>query len=160
MAIIRCGGSRAKLLRQAWVVRRSDGRALRVTVSGGCPRTDRNRVGVVNQGGALTTALLPAGHPTAARICRYAGANGKPFTLRESTALAGAAAAQLAAKVAAISLAHDSSNPVRFCPMADWAAAVIAFSFPGRSDIDLWVRTNGCTTVSNGWIMADGDPLA
>lgn len=136
------------------------GPTLRVTVSGACPRTDRDMVGVANQGRALDTALLPAGQPTAGRVCGYAGGNGKAFSLLTSASLESGPAADLARKVSAINVAHDSGNPVWSCGMDDGAAAVIAFSYSGRPDVDLWVKTNGCSTISNGWIVADGDPLA
>ena len=132
----------------------------RVTVTGGCPGTDRGVEGVANKGRALDTALLPAGPPTAALVCRYAGANGKSFSLLASEPMTPASTAQLVAGVRAISFAHDASNPLHSCPMDDGAAAIIAFSFAGRPDVDLWVRTNGCSTTTNGWIVADGDPLA
>ena len=135
------------------------GPTLRVTVGGRCPATDKGFSGASNRGAALDTALLPTGRPMAALICRYAGGNGKPFSLLESTPLTGGSAAELATRVSTITLAHDASNPVYSCPMDDWAAAVIAFSYSGRPDIDLWVRTDGCTSISNGWIVAAGDPL-
>jgi hypothetical protein len=40
------------------------------------------------------------------------------------------------------------------CPFDDGAAEVIALSYPGRADIDLWVALTGCAFVSNGFIRA------
>jgi hypothetical protein len=34
------------------------------------------------------------------------------------------------------------------------SAELIALSYPGRPDVDLWVRLNGCGGVSNGYIFA------
>jgi hypothetical protein len=43
---------------------------------------------------------------------------------------------------------------VTHCPMDDGAAEVIALSYRGRPDVDLWVPLNGCGGISNGYIMA------
>lgn len=38
------------------------------------------------------------------------------------------------------------------CPAAFGTAVVVALSYPGRPDVDLWSETSGCRSVSNGHI--------
>jgi hypothetical protein len=132
------------------------GQRLRLTVRGGCPADDKRMVGVRNSGSDLKAALLPAAAPTAALICRYVGANGDSFALSRTTHLDQVQAAQLADEARQIRLSHVDDE-VRHCPFDDGKATVIALSYPGRPDVDLWDNTNGCTSVTNGFIVAQGD---
>ena len=60
----------------------SPGPALRVTISGGCPTTDRGRSDVSNPDAPdLDDQLLPAATPTGALKCTYTGLNGEMFAL-------------------------------------------------------------------------------
>jgi hypothetical protein len=43
---------------------------------------------------------------------------------------------------------------VMSCPFDDGSAELIALSYPGGPDVDLWVLLNGCGGVSNGYIVA------
>ena len=40
------------------------------------------------------------------------------------------------------------------CPLDDGLAEVIALSYAGRPDVDLWISLSGCGGVSNGYILA------
>ncbi|HVB26752.1 MAG TPA: hypothetical protein VNE21_02430 [Mycobacteriales bacterium] len=127
------------------------GPRLRVTVAAGCPARDAGIVGVRNHDGELTDRLLPAGTPTGGLICRYFGGNGRPFALRRQTRL-DAAAGQLARLVDGLPLSH-AEPPVLYGGMADGSAAVVALSYRGRPDADLWVSLDGCDGfVANGSI--------
>lgn len=136
------------------------GPRLRVTVDGGCPAEDRQVVGVTNPAEpSLDGRLLPAGVPTAALICAYTGMNGKPtFHLHDHRRLEAVAAAQVAAMVAALPLRH-AVGTVTSCPLDDGGATVIAFSYAGRPDADLWVTRTGCAVVNNGHISAGAGDL-
>jgi hypothetical protein len=131
------------------------GPRLRVAVAAGCPSSDRGAVAVSNPGSGLNSALLPAGTPTAGLICEYGGGNIKPvFSLGRSTPLRAAAAVALAKEVRRLPLAHTEVVEVS-CPMDDGSIDLVALSYPGRPDVDLWAAANGCATVSNGTIVAD-----
>ncbi len=47
------------------------------------------------------------------------------------------------------SLSHPV-GPIGSCLMDDGSAEMIALAYPGRPDVDLWVKLNGCLGVSNG----------
>jgi len=135
------------------------GKRLSITVARGCPASDSGYGGVTNAGRELDSALLPSGQPTDGLICVYDGMNGKPFSLIASKPLDGAAAGQLAMTVSRISLSHLDDVTVN-CPMDDGAAAVLVFSYPGRTDVDLWYARNGCQSLGNGEIYGSpGDAL-
>ena len=127
------------------------GPRLRVTVAGGCPATDKNAVGVRNTGGDLRTRLLPAAAPAAGTGCFYYGLNGHPFRLRKQVALGSAAARKVSAAIAGLPLSHVIGGVVN-CPLDDESMEIIALSYPGRPDVDLWKKLNGCATVANGYI--------
>jgi hypothetical protein len=134
------------------------GPRLRLTVAGPCPRRDRGDVGVTSPDAAgLTTALLPAGPPSAGLECRYAGANGPgpDFGLRAATRLNATQAGRVARSMARRPVSHVDGLVVP-CPMDDGTAEVIALSYPGRPDVDLWVTLTGCTFVANGHIAGGG----
>jgi hypothetical protein len=139
------------------------GPRIRVTVAGGCPGRDTHEAAgggpavpatdVTNDGADLAGRLLPAAAPAAGLECRYYGLNGHPFQLRAATRLSAAQARRVAATMAAVPLSHPLGE-VTSCPDDDGSAEVIALSYPGRGDVDLWVTLNGCTSVSNGFIWA------
>jgi len=112
-------------------------------------------VGVTNTGGDLKRALLPAAQPTAGRLCQCAGLNGSTSTLIAQRRLAATAVRGLAAAIRRISLSHADGGLTN-CPADDGSADVLAFSFPRRPDVDLWYWSTGCTTVSNGFVVASG----
>jgi hypothetical protein len=126
---------------------------LRVNVTGTCPTNDKNVTGVTNPGAKLTERLLPPGQPTAGLRCRYDGLNGHPWHLVAATRLTARAARQAAKSMNAIPLSHTDGGMVN-CPMDDGSAELLALSYPGRPDVDLWVHLNGCGGVSNGYISA------
>ena len=128
---------------------------VRVTVAGGCPPTDQGVTGVTNPGAGLTRRLLPPGQPTAGLRCRYDGLNGHPWHLVAARRLSAAAARQAARAVARLPLSHPDGGVVN-CPMDDGSAEVLALAYPGRPDVDLWIKLNGCGGVSNGYIAAGG----
>lgn len=128
---------------------------VRVTVAGGCPRTDHGVTGVANPGAGLTRRLLPRGLPTGGLRCRYDGSNGHPWHLVASEQLTALAARQAARSMARIPLSHADGGRMN-CPMDDGSAEVLALAYPGRPDVDLWIKLNGCRSVSNGYILAGG----
>jgi hypothetical protein len=128
---------------------------VRVTVAGGCPPTDRGVTGVANPGARLTRRLLKPGPPTAGLRCRYDGLNGHPWHLVAAMRLTAPAARQAARSMARMPLSHPDGEVVN-CPMDDGSAEVLALAYPGRPDVDLWIRLNGCGGVSNGYLTAGG----
>ena len=36
--------------------------------------------------------------------------------------------------------------------MDDGSAELIVFAYPGKPNVDVWVRLNGCGAISNGYI--------
>jgi hypothetical protein len=139
------------------------GPRMRLTVAGACPGSDARyaaRPGVANPGIAahgddLAHRLLPAAAPTAGLECRYYGGNGPAYRLRSATRLDAAQARRLAAAMTAMPLSH-LVGAVTSCPSDDGTAEVVALSYPGRPDVDLWVKGNGCIFVSNGYIRTAG----
>jgi hypothetical protein len=129
------------------------GPRLRVTVAGGCPKTDEGEAGVSNDGADLDASLLPAGAPSAGLICYYSGMNGKAFALTRSVPLSAANAARLAVAANASQLSHLDDEHVN-CPSDDGSQAVLAFSYSGRTDVDLDYALTGCSWVANGHIVA------
>jgi hypothetical protein len=106
---------------------------------------------VSNHGADLRHRLLPAAEPTTGLECRYYGANGPAFRLRSATRLDAAQARHLAAATTARPLSHVDGG-VTSCPFDDGSAEVVALSYPRPSDVDLWIKLNGCTYVSDGYI--------
>ncbi len=138
------------------------GKRLRVTVAAPCPADDSGVVGVTNPGAAdLDRMLVPSGNPTAGRLCRYgdraqllAGMPNEQFNLTADQPLDSAAARRVAAAAAQVSLAHPDGG-VFNCPGYQGGETVIALSYPGRPDVDLWQTDDGCAYVANGHIRAD-----
>jgi hypothetical protein len=87
--------------------------------------------------------------------CRYDGLNGHPFRLVAAERLGAAQARRAARAMARIPLSHVDGGVVN-CPMDDGSFELLALAYPGRPDIDLWIKLNGCTWVSNGYIAAGG----
>lgn len=132
------------------------GPRLRVTVSGGCPGSDKNIVGVRNPGSGLDRALLPAGSPTSALICAYGGLNPPhEFSVLPPVLLSATQARKLAREARRIPLGH-TDGAERFCPADVGLFDVIAFHYVGRPDVDLGLRPSGCQTIANGHIVAEG----
>ena len=131
------------------------GHPVRVTVAGGCPPADRGVTGVTNPGAGLTRRLLPPGPPVAGLRCRYDGANGHPWRLVAARRLTAPAARQAARSMARRPLSHTDGGSVN-CPADDGSAEVLALAYRGGSDIDLWIKLNGCGGVSNGHITTGG----
>jgi hypothetical protein len=132
------------------------GPRMHVRVDGSCPTSARGFVGVTNSGHDLAKALVPQGAPTAGRVCRYDGANGSPaYRLLSDQRLDAAQAGQLATAVSALRLSHADGAETG-CPSDDGSAAVVALRYAGGRDVDAWASLGGCSTVSNGWIVAAG----
>jgi hypothetical protein len=129
---------------------------IRVTVAGGCPQSDRGVTGVTNPGAKLTGRLLPPGQPTAGLRCRYDGLNGHPWRLVGAARLTAAQARRAARSMARLSLSHTDGGIPGSCPFDDLSYEVLALTYPGRGDVDLWVKLNGCIEISNGYIIANG----
>ena len=127
-------------------------RPMRLTVAGGCPDSDAGFGDVANSGPGLTGRLLPGTAPAAGLECRYYGLNGHAWRLRSATPLNAAAAARVASSMARIPLSHPDGEVLN-CPLDDGSAEVIALSYAGRPDVDLWISLSGCGGVSNGYIL-------
>jgi len=129
------------------------GPRLRVTITGGCPASDSQIVGVRNPGPGLARRLVPAGQPVAGLECRYYGMNGRPWHLRRTVRLTAAQARRQAGNASRLPLSHTNGG-VMNCPMDDGSAEVIVLAYPGRPDVDLWMLTSGCQSIGNGHISA------
>jgi hypothetical protein len=127
------------------------GSPLRVLASANCPRSDAGHSGVINPGPGLRRALVPPGRPRYGLTCAYYGLDGRPWQLRAQHRLDAAQAARLATSLARIPLSHVVGG-VFGCPMDDGADEIIALSYPGRPDVDLWQGLSGCRGISNGYI--------
>jgi hypothetical protein len=128
---------------------------VRVTLAGGCPAAERGVTGVGNPGAGLTRRLLPPGQPAAGLRCRYNGLNGHPWHLVAARRLTAPAARRAARSMARLPLSHPDGGVVN-CPADDGSAEVLALAYPGRPDVDLLIKLNGCRGVSNGHIFAGG----
>jgi hypothetical protein len=135
------------------------GRRVHVSVVGGCPQTDNSLVGVTNSGADLRKRLLPAATPAAGLECWYHGLNDEPSKLSSVTHLAAAAARQVARNMAQLRLGH-ARGELTNCPSDDGSAAILALSYPGRPDVDLWVDLSGCGGVANGFVVIGVGPVA
>jgi hypothetical protein len=133
------------------------GHRARITTHTGCPASDRHFRDVRNTGARLAKMMLPPGKPSAVLLCRYAGLNGKAFSLRAHHRYGPRIAGRLAQRLRAMSLAHIDGG-VRFCPMDDESAAVAAFAFPDRPDVAIWISVTGCRSDDNG-VIVGGDAI-
>ena len=132
------------------------GPRLRVSVAGGCPRSDQGDVGVTNPGPGLDQALLPSGRPSSALICVYGGLNAKArLGLARHAVLSADSATRLSRQALRIPLGHTDGG-VFNCPMDDGSIDVVAFHYAQGADVDLWYHARGCEDVANGHILAAG----
>ena len=131
----------------------ASGLRMRLTVAGGCPASDAHMVGVTNAGADLEGQMLPSGKPTGALLCTYNGMNGTAYTLETQQALDAAAARNLADSVAQIPVGRAIGVVGCSCPAGFGSAIVVALSYAGRSDVDLWVADSGCSSIANGDIV-------
>ncbi len=116
------------------------GPRLRVTLSDACPAGDATMVGVTNPTATgLDAQLVPPGDPTAGLVCEYVGMNGDEFHLRRAVTLSADSAIRVATAVRALPLSHVIGD-YRFCPFDKGAASVVVLVYPGRPDVDLWLR--------------------
>lgn len=138
----------------------AEGQRLRVDVEGPCPPSVFGFVGVTNSGSDLTSQLLPGGQPTAGLVCEYSGAQdndervaGPSHTglLHTQWALHADQARRIASAVNHLSLSHADGASYG-CPAGMGSATLIAFRYPGRNDVDLWLSPTGCTWIANGYI--------
>jgi hypothetical protein len=156
------------------------GQRTHVNLAQGCPAGVAGIVGVTNAGPALMARLLPAGEPTAALVCRYNGSDGPSGALPASkwqkldhqARLSPTGADLLALVVTAAPISRTvvpggtalpggtAFEHAGACPMDDGAVALLAFSYPGRPDVDLWAQLSGCTVVGNGYILGAGAGIA
>lgn len=126
------------------------GPRLRVTIAGGCPRSDTGIVGVRNSGQGLRQRLLPSGSPTAGLVCRYAFTS--PRAAGTAMRLGAAAASRLARSMARLPLGHTDGGSYHCPPVSD-SNEVIALAYPHAADVDLWLEPGGCPPqVANGFI--------
>ena len=133
---------------------RSMGPTVRVTVKGGCPANDKGVDGVKNETSEeLLRALVPASPPTAELKCTYGGMNGRPYTLRASTRVEGAAAIADARAFRRMPVGSTGTGVIN-CPADFDQVKIIAFSYADGPDIDLWQHATGCRWTSNGFIRS------
>jgi hypothetical protein len=134
----------------------STGPRYHVNLTAGCPMHNNVTADVRNAGRDLEQRLLPSTRPTAAVICEYDGGNRKPhFGLGRSARLGAADARTLARRFQRLQVPHVDGESIS-CPMDDGTGNLIVFRYPGRQDIDLLAKANGCETVTNGDIRVDG----
>lgn len=136
---------------------------VRFTTQDPCPPQSSTPflVGVRNSGDDLRARLLPNQPPSAAQVCRYAGGrfDPHPFGPSDGVALDATRARSLASVTQSIRLGH-ADGPRFGCGGGDNGSALIAFAYPDRDDVDLWLTLSGCPRVGNGFISADAGVLA
>jgi hypothetical protein len=133
------------------------GHRARITTQTGCPASDRHFGDVRNSGARLARTMLPPGKPSGVLLCRYAGLNGKAFSLRAHHRYGPRIATRLAHRLRTMSLAHVDGE-VTHCPNDDGSAAVAAFAFPGRAGVAIWIHPRGCPSDDNG-VIVGGDAI-
>lgn len=134
---------------------------LRVTISGGCPSSVVSFDDVENPDPSLKARLLPDATPTAGLICLYGplmgpSAGKSPRVVHLGEANAG----KLAAAMSAVRTGSPCPGPQNcsiVCPNDDGSVDVIAFSYDGRPDADVWYHASGCRELDNGHISASED---
>ncbi|HVV75460.1 MAG TPA: hypothetical protein VHC43_05440 [Mycobacteriales bacterium] len=130
------------------------GPRIHFTVANGCPDSDKGLPDVSNRRPGLGAALLPDQNPERALLCRYAGGNGPAFHLISHRLLDARAATQAMLRVRALPLSHVDGG-VQGCPADDGSAGYIAFEYTRGFNVDLKVGIFGCTSVTNGVILAE-----
>ena len=131
------------------------GARMHLTFASGCPSTDQKAVGVTNPPPPLETSLLPEGSPTAGLVCDYVPMIGHPYGLAQSRTLDAAEARAFSVKIRQLPLGHTDGQ-VLACPNDEGSVTVVALTYPDGGTIDLWMKSQGCTRVSNGYISASG----
>ncbi|HJQ02066.1 MAG TPA: hypothetical protein VJ851_10715 [Jatrophihabitans sp.] len=131
------------------------GARLRIEADEHCPASDAGVVGVRNPDIDLSRQLAPAATATGGLLCSYAGLNGNRFALLSGRPLTADEAGRLGSLAHQVDLSH--SDGLRHCAMDDGSAAVLVLDYPGRPAVDLWLHQRGCTSVSNGQVMAGGN---
>ena len=120
---------------------------IRVAGRSGCPGSLADHDGVSNSGVGFWIEMVPR-NPTGAIVCEYPPAAPPPMS---KAVLAQPAAGRLAA-------AADSASTFRpantGCAWAGGSVVVVAFSYQGRSDVDLWYDPGDCGLLSNGRLQS------
>lgn len=138
----------------------AQGQRLHVDVDGPCPPSVFEFVGVTNSGSELTSRLLPGGQPTAGLVCEYSSGQendgrvagpSQTGLLRTQRALDADQARRISSAVKHLSLSHVGGASYD-CPAGMGSATIIAFRYPRRNDIDVWLSPTGCTWIANGYI--------
>jgi len=134
------------------------GPRLTITAAAGCPASDKDPagelyVGVTNPPPAWTGTFLPTADPTGALICRYYGLNGHQFTLQSHTLMDIADATTLATAMNQAPLTCPFCDGTYSCPMDDDSITIVVFTYAERPDVAIWMKANGCATMSNGTIV-------
>jgi hypothetical protein len=130
---------------------------IRVLASADCPTSLGPARDVCNFGAWRLSELVPES-PTGGLICRYAASATSPPSaavhpeLYRQVRLTAAQAFGLARVIGKVSTAAPKGT--FSCPAGWSTATVIAFSYRGRSDADLWYYDSGCQTLDNGKIGA------
>ena len=135
------------------------GPRLSVTVATGCPASDKDPVtgqvyvGVTNPPPAWSGTFLPNLSPTGALICQYDGLNGKPFSLQSHAHMDLADATKLATTMNQAPLTCPFCDGTYSCPMDDDSITIVVFTYAERPDVAIWMKANGCRTMTNGTIV-------
>lgn len=130
---------------------------IRVLANADCPTSLGLARDVRNFGDWRLSELVPES-PTSGLICRYAASATSPPSavvhpaLYRQVRLTAAQASGLAGAIGKIST--KAPKGAFSCPAGWNTATVIAFSYRGRSDADLWYYDSGCQTLDNGKIGA------
>jgi hypothetical protein len=133
----------------------TSGARLRLEAGQSCP-AGRGFADVRNDGADdLDRALAPQDAPASGRLCVYPGSDGGASGLLRQRALSRAEAARLAAAAHSVELGH-LDNAVTNCPAFPGLTIVLVLTYPSRPAVDLLIRTGGCSTASNGHVVASG----
>lgn len=137
------------------------GPRMSLTVAGGCPSSSKDPVtgdpfvGVTNPPPTWSGTFLPPQDPTGGLICRYYGLNGQPFQLKSQSVLDATDALAQAGAMRQVPLTCAFCDGTYSCPMDDGSIDVVVFNYTDRPDVAVWVKANGCRTMSNGSIIID-----
>jgi hypothetical protein len=131
----------------------ASGALLRLETGEACPAR-WGFTGVRNdEADELDRVLAPNGTPTSGRLCVYPGSAGGPFALLRQRTLSRAEATRLAAAAHSVELGH-ADNSVTNCPAFPGSTIVLVLTYPNRRAVNLLIRTGGCSTASNGRVVA------
>lgn len=123
---------------------------VRLTVSGGCPSSLADHNGVSNGGFGLWFEMVPR-NPAGALVCSYVPPLSPPLVYRKL--LTGPEAQVLASAANASSTDRHLFTGLH-CAFGGGNITVIAFSYHGRPDVDLWYDEAGCPTLTNGRLQS------